>query len=73
MLALQSGQFSQTGKKQLVRNSNPPNVTVMDVTETVIERPYVKQKQFYSGKKKSHTLKSQLIVDQDTGQIICTF
>ena len=31
-----------------------------------------KQKKFYSGKKKQHTLKSQVVVDQANGQIICT-
>lgn len=30
-------------------------------------------KSFYSVKKKRHTLKTQLIVEQKTGQIICTF
>lgn len=45
----------------------------MDVTETPIERPKRKQRQFYSGKKKYHTLKSQLIINQETGEIICTF
>ena len=28
---------------------------------------------FYSGKKKRHTLKAQLIIEQSTGKIICTF
>lgn len=31
-----------------------------------------KQKQFYSGKKKRHTLKSQIVVDKKTKQVICT-
>ncbi len=31
-----------------------------------------KQKHYYSGKKKQHTLKSQVIVDQYTKQILCT-
>ena len=34
--------------------------------------PEKKQKQFYSGKKKRHTLKSQVVVDQITGEILCT-
>lgn len=31
-----------------------------------------KQKQFYSGKKKRHTIKSQIIVDKKSKSIICT-
>ena len=30
------------------------------------------QKAYYSGKKKHHTLKAQVVVNQATGQIICT-
>lgn len=32
-----------------------------------------KQKHFYSGKKKKHTLKSQIVVDKKTKKVICTF
>jgi hypothetical protein len=31
-----------------------------------------KQKRYYSGKQKCHTLKAQLLVEFETGQIICT-
>jgi len=31
-----------------------------------------KQRAYYSGKKKYHTLKAQVVADQVTGQIICT-
>ncbi len=31
-----------------------------------------KQRAYYSGKKKHHTLKAQVVVNQETGQIICT-
>lgn len=44
---------------------------VVDVTETPIERPK-KNKKFYSGKKKKHTLKSQIVVEQKTKLIVCT-
>jgi hypothetical protein len=43
----------------------------VDVTETPIERPK-KKRRYYSGKKKRHTLKTQVVVDQRTGKIICT-
>ena len=31
-----------------------------------------KQRTYYSGKKKRHTLKAQVVVNQTTGQILCT-
>jgi hypothetical protein len=71
---MQSGMFRLPGKKALLKGGlSQPEVVVMDVTETPIERPKRKQKEFYSGKKKRHTLKSQLIINQETGEIICTF
>lgn len=68
-----SGLFRLPGKKKLLKGFAKPEVTVMDVTETPIERPKRRQKWFYSGKKKRHTLKTQLIIDRATGKIICTF
>ena len=35
---------------------------LIDVTEQQVERPLKNQKQFYSGKKKKHTIKVQLII-----------
>lgn len=69
---MRSGRFRLPGKKQLVRGFGTPPV-VIDVTETAIERPKRSQRRFYSGKKKRHTLKCQLVIEQATGQIICTF
>lgn len=45
---------------------------VIDVTETEIERPQRKQKKNYSGKKKKHTKKTQIVAEQNTSLIICT-
>ena len=70
---LESGEFRLKGKKMLLQEIKKPSITVMDVTETPIERPKKKQKYFYSGKKKYHTLKCQLIINQETGEIICLF
>ena len=50
------------GKKILLQNYQL-TVVLTDVTESSIERPKKKQKKFYSGKKKRHTLKSQITVD----------
>lgn len=43
----------------------------MDVMESSIERPKKRQKQFYSGKQKEHTLKTQVIIEQKSKKIIC--
>ena len=39
---------------------NPPETLIIDVTEQPIERPIKGQKQYYSGKKKQHTIKIQI-------------
>lgn len=70
---MESGLFRLPGKKQLIKGFGRPEIIVMDVTETPIERPKYRQKHFYSGKKKRHTLKTQLIIEKRTGRIICTF
>jgi hypothetical protein len=44
---------------------------VVDVAEHEIERPQKKQKLCSSGKQGYHTLKSQVIADQESEQIIC--
>lgn len=59
------------GKKKLQAADHELEVLVVDVTETPVERQK-KQRQFYSGKQKRHTLKSQVVVNQATGAIVCT-
>lgn len=54
---MRSGKFRLPGKKRLVQGFGRPSVVVIDVTATPIERPKQRQRQFYSGKKKRHTLK----------------
>jgi hypothetical protein len=70
---MQCGQFRLAGKKQLVRGFGIPQVVVMDVTESPIERPKRRQRQFYSGKKRRHTLKCQIVLELESGLIVCTF
>ena len=70
---LRSRQFRRPGKRQLVRGFSTPTVVIVDVTETPIERPKRRQRAFYSGKQKCHTIKSQLVIDAQTQQVICTF
>jgi hypothetical protein len=71
-LLMGSGKFRLPGKKQLYQNAYNWNVLAVDVTENPIERPKKKQRSYYSGKKKRHTLKAQVVVNQANGQIICT-
>ena len=69
---MKTGKFRIPGKKALLKDSDYPEIVVMDVTETAIERPKKKQKRYYSGKKKYHTIKIQLVINQETREIICT-
>lgn len=48
-----------------------PDVAVLiDTFEQPVQRPRKRQKRFYSGKKKRHTLKSQVAVDEENGRIV---
>jgi len=66
------GKFQLPGKKQLLDTLAAAKLVVIDATETPIERPKKGQKGFYSGKKKRHTFKTQLLVDPLTKAVICT-
>ena len=50
----------------------PEIMVVIDSFEQKVQRPQDKdeQKRYYSGKKKMHTLKSQVVVDDRTGEIV---
>ncbi|MCX6994423.1 MAG: IS5 family transposase [Chlamydiae bacterium] len=63
--------FALPGRKALLKSDMEYEVVLIDATETPIERPKKKQKFFYSGKKKKHTLKTQLVVDKKSLKIIC--
>lgn len=43
---------------------------IIDVTECSIQRPKYNQKKYYSGKKKNHTIKIQLLIDKESKEII---
>ena len=70
-ILIRSGCFRLPGKKSLCLGLIPETI-VVDVTESPMERPRRGQRQFYSGKQKRHTFKSQLVIDLSTHQIICT-
>lgn len=70
---IQSGRFRIPGKKYLMKSFGTPNTILIDVTETPIERPKKGQKKYYSGKKKQHTLKCQVLAERNSAKIICLF
>jgi len=45
----------------------------VDVMESPVERPKHRQKHWYSGKKKRHTIKSQIVICAKTKMIIAVF
>lgn len=70
-------QFAWTGKKnapcyEIVKELLTEFELIVDSCEQPRERPkeYENQKKYYSGKKKNHTLKNQLIVLPDGGDIV---
>lgn len=70
-ILIKSRQFRLPGKKELWQSSSDEKLVVMDVMESQIERPKKRQKQFYSGKQREHTLKTQLVIQQKSGLIMC--
>jgi hypothetical protein len=72
-ILIKSGLFNLPGKKILNRIQNEEIETVVvDVSEHEIERPQKKQKKYYSGKQKYHTIKSQVLANKKSAKIICT-
>lgn len=66
-MLLKNKNFTLFGSKT-TKNDNSEN-RLLDVTEIRIERPKYNQKNKYSGKKKYHTMKIQIIKGTDTGFI----
>jgi hypothetical protein len=48
----------------------PGLAVIVDSFEQRTQRPKRRQRAYYSGKKKSHTLKSQVAVDEDSGRFV---
>ncbi len=63
--------FAVPGRKEFLKSDVAYVVIVIDTTETPIQRPK-KQKRYYSGKKKKHTIKTQVVVDKSSKKVICT-
>jgi hypothetical protein len=69
---INSGLFNLPGKKNLYQSQNEIETVAVDVSEHEIERPQKKQKKYYSGKQKYHTIKSQVLANTKSTEIICT-
>jgi len=65
-ILIQHEEFRLPGKKRLIEGEQKPRVVAIDVMEHTIERPQKKQKKYYSGKKKRHTIKTQIVLDLDS-------
>jgi hypothetical protein len=61
--------FKLSGKEILKEEASPIHYLVVNVTERPIQGPK-KQKERYSGKKKRHTIKTQVIINRKTHEII---
>ena len=69
-ILIKSKKLALPGQKELRKLSEPEMILVIDVMESPIERPKRGQKGFYSGKKKEHTLKTQVIIEMKTKKIM---
>ena len=67
---VKDGTFHLPSKRKLIEGSSI-EVVLVDTTECEINRPQKKQRRYYSGKKKKHTLKLQIFADTKTLDIIC--
>lgn len=47
----------------------PGLAAVVDTFEQPVQRPGRRQRAYYSGKKKRHTVKSQVVADEETGEV----
>ncbi len=62
------GKYQRKALPALLRDT-PGLAVVVDTFEQRVQRPKRRQRAYYSGKKKAHTLKSQVTVDED-GQVV---
>jgi hypothetical protein len=63
------GRGRRKGLSALLKDT-PDVAVIIDTFEQPVPRPKKRQKRFYSGKKKRHTLKSQVAVDEETGALV---
>ncbi len=65
------GRYHRRDLPQLLKNT-PGLMVLVDTFEQRVQRPMGREEQqgWYSGKKKAHTIKSQVAVEEATGQIV---
>ena len=66
---IQRREFSLPGKRAFYKDDFDLEVVLDDAAESPIQRPK-KQKRHYTGKKKRHTMKTQIVVDKKSQTII---
>lgn len=66
---VKSGEFNLPNRQDVMEDDNLKRI-IVDATETPIERPLKSNRKWYSGKKKMHTIKTQFVIDADTGKIL---
>jgi hypothetical protein len=71
-MLLLSGSFSLPLREEIQGNNADIKVVAVDVTEVEIERPKLRQQDYYSGKQKCHTLKAEVVINVETLEIIST-
>ena len=69
---LASGRFALPSRHRALEEGVEIEAVLLDATESPIERPKKKQRAHYSGKKKRHTRKSQLLVEASSALILST-
>ena len=57
-------------RKQITVSRDEFDALIIDCTEQPVQRPKYEQKQWYSGKKKRHSIKAEIIVTHK-GRIVC--
>jgi len=72
-ILIKDGTFALPGRKTLLSDDSDYVVILIDGTESPIERPKKRQRRYYSGKKKRHTIKTLVVVEKATGKIVCIF
>ncbi len=68
-ILVRSEDFRLPDRKKLAKSDTEIEAVLIDATEMPIERPQKRQKFYYSGKKR-HTLKTQLVVNAKTLEIL---
>lgn len=63
---IENGSFHLVGNRKVSKGA----FALIDVTEIFIQRPKRKQKKYYSGKKKRHTIKVQIVYDLTAHKIV---